>query len=147
MIESLCHLPINIKIVDKAFAVIEQRVGDLEEELITIKVSKDQAEFIGKFLMNSFKSPAKRSRVVAGQVSTLFGAFWSLYPRHENRALAEKIWNSKSCDQHFEQIRSHVSDSIEGRQWKEGFIPHASTYLNQRRWEDALENNSDNSYI
>ena len=132
-IRSLFHLPIELH-CDTDEATISQRVGDLKEEVVTIRVTKDQAKQIGEFLIKSFAT--RKQSAQTGAVH--FDAFWSIYPRKETKAKAQQIWLSKNCDAHIERILQHVEDMKSTRQWQEGFIPHASTYLNQRRWEDTV---------
>jgi len=33
----------------------------------------------------------------------------------------------------------HIKRSIETKEWKDGYIPHFSTWMNKKRWEDELE--------
>ncbi|KRC34863.1 hypothetical protein ASE10_09245 [Lysobacter sp. Root76] len=54
------------------------------------------------------------------------------------RATAEKAWKrhalDKLADQILQDVRARCGDP---QQWTDAqFIPHPSTYLNQRRWED-----------
>ena len=133
-IKSLFHLPIELH-CNADEAIISQRVGDLQEEVVTIRVTKDQAKQIGEFLTKAFNT--RKSAPQAG--AEHFETFWSHYPRKETKAKAQDIWRSKNCDAHIARILQHVEDMKVSKQWQEGFIPHASTYLNQRRWEDTVE--------
>lgn len=141
-IRSLFHLPIELH-CNTDEAIISQRVGDLPEEVVTIRVTRDQAKQIGEFLTAAFS----RKRKAAAAQAAMFDAFWSSYPRKEAKARAEQIWAQKNCDSHASVILQHIEEMKLSRQWQEGFIPHASTYLNQRRWEDAVDAGSsmDNS--
>lgn len=72
-----------------------------------------------------------------------FIAFWKAYPVKKAKAYAEKIWiRMKMDDELFDIIMAALEEHKLSEQWvKDGgrFIPHASTWLNQRRWEDELE--------
>ena len=69
-----------------------------------------------------------------------FDEFYAAYPRHVGRAAALKAWL---------KIPPLMSDTIfdameaqKANNWKNEpvqFIPHASTWLNQERWLDAIE--------
>ena len=37
--------------------------------------------------------------------------------------------------------------AMKDRQWKDGFIPHASTWLNQRRWEDDYDKGTEKTEV
>lgn len=68
-----------------------------------------------------------------------FEEFWKLYPRKVAKYSAKKCWdrlNKKDIDLIEKVINAHVL------RWQEKeiqFIPHARTWLNQKRFEDELE--------
>jgi hypothetical protein len=67
-----------------------------------------------------------------------FDEFWALYPRKDAKARAAAVWRSKKLDQVADRliadVRARVADP---GQWSDSkFIPHASTFLNGKRWED-----------
>jgi hypothetical protein len=72
-----------------------------------------------------------------------FSEFWSIWPKKVKRSDAEKVWNRLNPDRELADIiLSAVGKQRLSRQWQEGggkFIPHPTTWLNQRRWEDELE--------
>lgn len=66
-----------------------------------------------------------------------FDAFWAAYPRHENRAKALKAWKAlKPSPAMQEIILRAIADQRTWRQWREGFVPHPTTWLHGRRWDD-----------
>ena len=68
-----------------------------------------------------------------------FDEFWNLYPRKVAKLVAKRIWGRLTKkDKEFISIMlpQHLL------RWKDKelqYIPHASTWLNQKRWEDELE--------
>lgn len=66
-----------------------------------------------------------------------FEAFWSAFPKKTGKGAAAKAW---------EKQRPPLGAVLESLRWQVGqpqwtkdrgqFIPHAATWLNQRRWED-----------
>lgn len=69
-----------------------------------------------------------------------FDDFWIRYPRKEGKQAALRAWQKLSPS---EQLAVQLIEAVEvQRTWpswtKDGgqFIPHASTWLNGRRWED-----------
>lgn len=65
--------------------------------------------------------------------------FWKAYPRKVKRKGALAIWKRRKLDSIadllLEDIRTRLAEDA---QWKGGFIPHPTTYLNQDRWEDEI---------
>lgn len=66
-----------------------------------------------------------------------FEEFWKAYPRHDAKQVALVSWN---------KLKPPIIDVMEALAWQTKqenwlkdngkFIPHAATWLNQRRWED-----------
>jgi len=75
-----------------------------------------------------------------------FAAFWNCYPKKIGKAEALKAWRKIKPDLLLQtQIMDAVMTQKHSEQWvKDGgqFIPHASTWLNQRRWEDEQAGSS-----
>ena len=68
-----------------------------------------------------------------------FARFWSLYPRKVARVSAQRSWKRlkvKDINALFKVFYDHL---LRWKYTEIQFVPHASTWLNQRRWEDELE--------
>jgi hypothetical protein len=69
-----------------------------------------------------------------------FENFWSQYPRKIGKLTAKRSWEKLSLDNQqkaLEAIAEHRKYWVaKGTDWE--FIPHASTWLNQERFEDEL---------
>lgn len=73
---------------------------------------------------------------------TDFDAWWSLYPRKVAKATAAKAWKRARGTATWEQLRTGLEASIRAWQAEKRqleHIPHASTWLDNRRWEDDLQ--------
>lgn len=70
-----------------------------------------------------------------------FDKFWEAYPKHTNTSKKEAY--KKFCKAlektDIETILNAIENQKKTRQWIEGFIPMATTWLNQERWEDEVE--------
>jgi uncharacterized protein YdaU (DUF1376 family) len=77
-----------------------------------------------------------------GAVDNGFANFWNPYPRKTAKVQAQKAWAKLNPSEALQkQILEALAAQCKSEQWtKDGgsFIPHASTWLNQRRWEDQL---------
>ena len=77
-----------------------------------------------------------RTKQVRSGHKESFERFWSSYPRKVGKGAAEKSW--------IKALQSTEADtiiaSLVAYKFSEdpNFIPHPATWLNQRRWEDAL---------
>jgi hypothetical protein len=69
-----------------------------------------------------------------------FENFWSQYPRKIGKLTAKRSWEKLSLDNQQKALEAIVEHRkywvAKGTDWE--FIPHASTWLNQERFEDEL---------
>jgi len=65
-----------------------------------------------------------------------FDLFWGEYPRKVNKKTAQIAWRNLSKTDK-KRARDGLKDFPFSKE--ERFIPHASTWLRQRRWEDETE--------
>ncbi len=72
-----------------------------------------------------------------------FDSFWSVYPNKKGKGQAERVWAKIKPDQELiDKILRAISWQREQDQWtKDGgkYIPHPTTWLNGRRWEDEKQ--------
>ena len=73
-------------------------------------------------------------------ISCLFDQFWKAYPRKESKPTAKKAFEKIKPDEELlQKMLTAIERFKKTDQWQEDggrFIPHPSTWLNQRRWED-----------
>lgn len=69
-----------------------------------------------------------------------FEGFWKFYPRHENRQKAIAAWDKlRPNDDLISRMGVALVAQKHSESWTQGIgIPHASTWLNNRRWEDEI---------
>jgi len=69
-----------------------------------------------------------------------FENFWSQYPRKIGKLTAKRSWEKLSQENQQKALEAIVEHRkywvAKGTDWE--FIPHASTWLNQERFEDEL---------
>lgn len=79
---------------------------------------------------------------VEGEIPDGFVEFYSAYPRKVSKQAALKAWKALKPDTDLARvILADVQRRCEG-EWSgkdKQYIPHPSTYLNQRRWEDETD--------
>lgn len=75
----------------------------------------------------------------AAGVCAPFADFWKEYPRKTNRIKAHRAWLKLKPSA---ELAANISNALKVQQkcdqWKRGIIPHGSTWLNERRWEDEV---------
>lgn len=128
--------------------VITQTVGSTADDVVTIRISQDQAAQVAKFL-------TKKDALVVKDSSPLregFDAFWAEYPRKDGKMRALSIWMRSGLggvdNPLRETVMRHLAAIKVTDQWaKDGgkFVPHAATYLGQQRYLDEVEAPEDES--
>lgn len=82
----------------------------------------------------------KKEKNGKNNYSVEFETFWNAYPRKEVKAKAAEAFAKIQPNQEvLDQILSDVQARARSESWTKDsgkFIPHPTTYLNQRRWED-----------
>lgn len=77
--------------------------------------------------------------------SVSFDSFWNIFPKKVGKKMALKAWNKINPDDKlWTLIQTAIETQKKMEQWtkdKGRFIPHASTWLNQERWEDEVPEN------
>ena len=72
-----------------------------------------------------------------------FEEFWAGYPNKKGKAQAEKFWKRDKLDSLADQIIADVErrKSLDWDWVKDGgqYIPHGSTYVNEKRWLDEIK--------
>lgn len=73
-----------------------------------------------------------------------FAAFWDSYPRGESKQAAITAWDKlQPDDELLVTMAKALKRQMQTELWQRGIgIPYASTWLNQRRWEDELHDKS-----
>ena len=76
------------------------------------------------------------------RVEEWFNDFWELYPRKVAKEKAkEKFIGLKPDEKLFYEIIGGLKEYINSDQWQKNegqFIPHPTTFLNQKRWQDEM---------
>ncbi len=76
----------------------------------------------------------------------LFNRFWNQYPRKIAKQAAIKAWEKLNPSQELtERIIASILNQAATSQWSKNggqYIPHPATFLNGRRWEDEIMNDS-----
>lgn len=71
-----------------------------------------------------------------------FEKFWDIYPKKRGKDTANKVWDKLKGDADlYYEICNAVIAWSETEDWQKNdgqFIPHASTFLNQKRWQDEI---------
>lgn len=95
--------------------------------------------------INTHKDKDKdKDRKKTGKYSENFELFWNAYPRKDgSKSKAYEYWKRDGLETDLDVILSKLEAFKRSKQWtKDGgdFIPHATTWLNQRRYESEPTN-------
>ena len=113
--------------------------GEGIDEIINTPLQKDVDPIDQKTKVNT-KTNTK-TNITVNSIGD-FDSFWRFYPRKAGKEAARKAWLKLRPEQHIMQmIADNVKERVDKGEWRkdnQSFILHASTYLNQKRWEDEV---------
>jgi hypothetical protein len=141
--------PVDLELLIKSGFLLDAG-DDLAEPLVSGAVSTPtNLSESGSDLSLSLSAPDPRSLTVvtptrAGArkdpaLLADFKGFWLVYPRKDGKQYAAQCWSRLTEDERrlaTEDIPKRLTANWAGRDLDK--IPHASTYLNQRRWLDEI---------
>ena len=82
----------------------------------------------------------KINNKTSSAIASRFHDFWDAYPLKKNKKKAQATWKSRKLDAIADTLIADIKNrQANDRQWKEGFIPLPTTYLNGDRWEDEID--------
>lgn len=83
--------------------------------------------------------PKKPRKAPADWEPEIFERFWKAYPRGEGKQAAKRAWNKLKPDADLRRrMAKALQLQLDTPDWNGGIFPHASTWLNGRRWEDEV---------
>lgn len=111
----------------------KSNTNELQSDTIKEKESK----------VNESESKIKPKKTKEEKTNTNFEIFFKEYPRKDGRVLAQKSWEKLKMDEVlFNKIINAVKILKTTDQWikdNQKFVPMASTFINQKRWEDEIK--------
>lgn len=83
----------------------------------------------------------KETKQVPDHEPDRFQKFWDYYPRHESKQAAIRAWDRLSpSTELIDTMAKALMKQKQSKSWTDGIgIPYASTWLNNRRWEDEVQ--------
>ncbi len=125
---------VNIKEADSTSTTPLRERTDVLTETVHACVDRDSTP------TRWHESSVSNHQLETSVVDALWEQFWKMYPRKTNKQTASKAWDKlRDCVKATasEVLQLHV-EHWERSKTQQQFIPHASTWLNARRWEDEL---------
>ena len=120
---------INSRIAQEREANRKKSKQDVNEPSRTVNESCDKTH----------EPPPNHKPITNNQSNTIgdFDVFWNQYPNKTAKQAAVKAWSKLKPN---ESLFNLIIDALEKQKphFKVGFIPHPATWLNGRRWEDAI---------
>ena len=130
--------------IDKARQVSEKRkIAALSKwgKVCKINANADANADANVMQNGCYPQPQPNKPPIPPKIDSFFLSFWSAYPKKVGKGDAEKAWKKiKSPSATLDFILAALEWQIPSADWKKDngqYVPNPSTYLNQRRWEDA----------
>ena len=91
--------------------------------------------------IQSIETEADKRKNKPSAIADGFDDFWQQYPVKKGKEAARKAWKKIPLPV-VPEIMTALAEQVEQPSWvKDGgkFIPHPATWLNNKRWEDEIE--------
>lgn len=106
-------------------------------------------------ISNTYNPSNKEEKVINTSIQRYedisFEEFWVKYPRKIAKTEAKKCWNKiKPTELLVNNILNSLENQTKSSQWNRDngqFIPHASTWLNQQRWQDEIKTETQSNIL
>ena len=88
--------------------------------------------------------PETEERHTTVEKEDFFDDFWKIYPKKSGKEKAKTSWKNLTKKERGE-VFNDLPKRIKSDQWKKDngqYIPNATTYLNQKRWNDEIKKSS-----
>ena len=72
------------------------------------------------------------------EYSDEFTKFWKAYPNPVKKDYCWSIWKKQKLDTKLDVVLKHLDSYKNCKKWRDGFIEHPSTYLNQKVYLDPI---------
>ena len=97
------------------------------------------------------KEKRKEEKRREDKYSDRFLEFWGKYPNKRGKSKAYSSWKKFKCDNGiFEDVMSSLDAHKKSEDWLKDngrYIPHGSTWVSQKRWEDDIEGDFDDGWV
>lgn len=130
------------KTPEMKLVIASAKKGDLTAESLKelTKKSEDGLKTVARLSEGGLplvegRREEKRIKSNGDEYAADFVTFWANYPNKANKAAAYKAWKKLKPSA---ALTETILSDITSRDWRHPFIPHAGTYLNNRRWEDEI---------
>jgi uncharacterized protein YdaU (DUF1376 family) len=115
----------------------------LKQESYSLNSEKLKQSLSSSASQDQIKERSDRTPVVPKSESAIrgrFDAFWAEYPNKKAKGAAWNAWRKLApTTDHTAQMIDAIRAQRHSREWREGFIPHPATWLNQERWSDEID--------
>lgn len=122
-------------LTDKGWSIMQERRIDIAE--MSNRLDEDVRPIPDSKTTDNKTTNNKPDKSLLCTLSG-FIEFWKVYPNKVKKSCAITAWKSGKCESIADTIIADVKLRI-STEWKDqdmNFIPHPTTYLHQRRWED-----------
>ena len=135
----------NEKVASNRDAATARHAKTTLKKVRTANAVQMQCERTANASQTETETDTDKNKSISSQATRRFAEFWDMWPNSKRkvaRAVCADKWQRGKLDELADKILANVGVLKASEQWLTGFEPAPLTYLNQRRWEDSLEQQS-----
>jgi hypothetical protein len=92
----------------------------------------------GKQDTNALSKRTKMLKVKEVNTTLSFESFWEAYPKKVSKKKAQQLWIKNKLDSKLGDILTFIDGMKKTQHWKDGFIKHPTTFINDETWNDDI---------
>lgn len=135
LVNHLKNQALNPSVIEGCRRIINELPSDISEQV----TGWVQAGLLNLTLLNSTLPYSTKHNLTQDERES-FLKFWDKFPKKVGKGAAEKAWQKMKPD--LNVVLVSLEKQKQSEQWrteKGKYIPHPSTWLNQKRWEDEVD--------
>jgi hypothetical protein len=126
----------------RANVVIEKRIKSKNDYAERVSATETQQETPTETPQKVHKGEERKGDKKKKDIHERFDEFWLVYPRKVSKDKAVKSFGNHVKEDEIDIVIADVIKRSKSADWTKDngqYIPHPTTYLNQRRWEEVIE--------
>lgn len=95
---------------------------------------QDKCDRNAKAMLPNTQDPIPKTQVYSKE----FLRFWEAYPNKVKKDYSYGFWKKQKLDSMIDKVLKHLENIKQSKEWRDGFVQHPATYLNQKIYLDDV---------
>lgn len=117
-----------------------ERIAEKRNKNSDVAGCRNQSQSVANVAYTDTDTNTDKTHSAPRRTTHRFDDFWDAYPKKKDKKKAFEKWKARGLDSVADDLIKDVKNRIENdAQWKRGYVPLPTTYINGDRWQDEIE--------